>query len=334
MGQYKSSIGLILLLLCTIIASAIMHSTAPDTPVAVLVIYDPPPTYEPIAEAPYEPTVFFALCPTQGIHFYPSYNKIYIPYTITIQDIAHNPAFYIHDITLADAYLPRENTLFLLYSNLIINIAQQDNTLSIRTRYPAKVTHNGGYLQVTNLRDIYHTIILIDPGHGGLDTGAPNALGRHYPSESAIVLDISNLLLEIFDHPGILLVPTRTTDEFVDNTQRYRLANRLADYFISIHGNACAVSRQTAGTLTLYGQAPGSHDLAYALQEAIAYALQSRNRGIQYAPEFRILYGSNVPVVMLELLFMSNPNEVTRLMDQATQLKIATAIAEVIKTLL
>lgn len=274
-----------------------------------------------------------ALCYESGIFYDPSNDTITLPEGVSIISTTHNAAFYIHEIVLDGVYLPRDNRLFMVYSPLVINIEQYGNTLNIRTRHGTIVNDGDGYMQLVNLRDIYHTIVIIDPGHGGLDSGAPNVRGRSYPAESEIVLAISQKLLEIFDEPGILLIPTRTENVAVDNGDRYRLANRVADYFVSIHANACDRSRYSRGTLTLYGAAEGSAELAYSFQTALAHALGSNDRGIGTDLGLRILRNSNVPVALLELLFLSNPEEAARLANPATQTLIAETLADVLRGL-
>ena len=80
------------------------------------------------------------------------------------------------------------------------------------------------------------TRIVIDPGHGGHD---PGAKGKGI-TEASLVLDVAlrleKLLLEI---PGVEVVLTRRTDEFVPLPQRTAIANQEnADLFLSIHANA------------------------------------------------------------------------------------------------
>lgn len=288
-----------------------------------------------ISASPVASRPLFALCGNAGIFYDPITDKITLPHGVTVVSTWHNPAYYIHEITLEGANLPTNNRLFMAYSDLLVSIRQDGDTLSIRTLQAATVRHSPeeGYVQLVHLRDVYHTIVVIDPGHGGLDTGADNVLGQNAPKESEIVLAISQKLFDIFDEPGILLVPTRTEDVAVNNSDRYSLANRLGDYFISIHTNACDVSRASGGTLTLYGHTPGSAELAYAFQSALVNALGSRDRGTELSTDFRILNGSNVPVALLELLFLSNPAEAEQLIDPYTQMLIARTIADVIRGL-
>lgn len=81
--------------------------------------------------------------------------------------------------------------------------------------------------------------VVIDPGHGGKDPGAPGPDSRN--SEKHIVLKISKLLGEKISkaYPDVKVVYTRTGDTFPKLTDRIRIANdNKADLFISIHCNA------------------------------------------------------------------------------------------------
>ena len=295
--------------------------------VALQPVIQVPATVSTPAQAP-----IFSICLASGLFFDPIINKFTLPPGVTVLSATSNYAYSVHDITLGGVNLPRRSRVFILHSDLVVVIEERGNTLRIHTQHGATFSHcpKGSYIQLKNLRDIYHTIVVIDPGHGGMDTGAVNVLGSGAPSESDIVLAISQKLLGMFDEPGVLLVPTRTEDVFMQNNARYRLANRIADYFISIHVNACEVSRQSGGTLTLYGNAPGSAGLADTFQGALADALGSRNRGTEHSTAFRILNGANVPVIILELLFLSNPEEAALLGDKDTQMLIAQTLAEAI----
>jgi N-acetylmuramoyl-L-alanine amidase len=79
--------------------------------------------------------------------------------------------------------------------------------------------------------------IVIDPGHGGHD---PGALGKDGLSEAELVLDVSLRLEKLLvKTPGIEVILTRRTDDFVPLQERTAIANREhADLFLSIHANA------------------------------------------------------------------------------------------------
>lgn len=284
------------------------------------------------------PARLVPMCWIAGVFYDPITHTISLPHGAYMVSTTQNIAYYIHEIELYGVYLPRKNQ-WLMYANpFVTNINQDGNRLTLRTRGPVIATYfNNGeysYIGLVNLRNFYHTIVVIDPGHGGHDTGARNVLGRSMPQEADIVLAISQKLMEYFDEPGVLIIPTRTTDEFVSLFDRHQVANRvLADYFISIHTNADDRSRLSRGMLTLYGNAQGSAELAYKLQSAMVGVLGGRDRGILHSPEFRILRNSNVPVALLELLFLSNPEDAARMSDSATQYLIARTLADVIREL-
>jgi len=285
---------------------------------------------EPEEEITYEPDPVIILCATSGTYFDINTGKIIFPSELGEISVTPSNTFYTHEIVLKNITLESGHHLLVQASPLIFSVETNSNILRIHTR-PAAYIHIGeNYIRPVNIHDVYHTIIVLDPGHGGIDTGAINVLGRNYQQEADIVLAISNMVIAIFDEPGVLIIPTRTQNVFVNNTDRYRLANRIADYFISIHTNAYANNRVATGMLTLYGTAEGSSQLAQKLQDALVETLESHDRGIEYA-EFRILRGSVVPVALLELLFLSTPSEARRLIDEEVQLMIAETIAEVLR---
>ena len=86
-------------------------------------------------------------------------------------------------------------------------------------------------------------MIVIDPGHGGVDTGA---LGRDHAIEKFVVLDFAKVLaakLRAGDHYQVVL--TREDDTFVPLGERVRIARRLnAALFVSIHADALAEQRR------------------------------------------------------------------------------------------
>ena len=271
------------------------------------------------------------LCPATGLFYSPATHKIYLPPGFSVTQAMHNLSYYIHRLEVAGGDFPMGSRLLFADSQHVIAVSQRGGELTIHTRPATRLVLGDGYIAMVNLRDMYHTIIVIDPGHGGIDTGAPNALGRAEPPEADIVLAISQKVVDMIDLPGVLLIPTRTENIHVPNAERYRMANRVADYFVSIHANACTQSPRTGGTLTLYGSGEGSGELAAAFQTALVEALGSQDRGTLYSPEIRVLGGDRIPRVLLELLFLSNPTEAARLTDPDTQQLIAQTIANVIE---
>ncbi|MCL2225301.1 MAG: N-acetylmuramoyl-L-alanine amidase [Defluviitaleaceae bacterium] len=312
----------------TIPAAAFQTATvfAPQTEVS----FAPPPSESAQSILPVVPLSW-----GDGIFFDAYSGKITFPHELnaTVDYIYHRRR---QTVSFEGADFSRRFSSLSRYDILPMHILREGESFTFFNRYGAFVEYGEtaahSYIKLVDPRERYHTIVIIDAGHGGRDPGAPS-VHRNAPYEAEIVLTISQKLLEIFYQPGVLLIPTRTCDYFLSTAARARIANAIGDYFISIHCNACSASPRSRGTLTLYGTAEGSAEIAEKFQTALIAALQSQDRGTRYAPEFRILRESQIPVVILELLFLSNPEEATRLADPATQFLIAQTIAETIENL-
>ncbi len=148
--------------------------------------------------------------------------------------------------------------------------------------------------------------IFIDPGHGGTDPGAVAANGM---KEATVNLDVSFRLGNIFENRGIQVMYSRTTDIFIPLGERAAMANEWgADYFVSIHCNSSA-DPQANGTETLFYK-PGttSEELARDVQTQLVLANKQRDRGIKQQ-NVAVLRLTNMPAVLAELAFISNPKE-------------------------
>lgn len=182
-------------------------------------------------------------------------------------------------------------------------------------------------------------VIIIDPGHGGVDGGAVSADGV---LEKDINLAISFYMRDIFRVNGFEVVMTRETDrsihdEGVEGVKKQKtsdLHNRLAivnehpgAVFISVHQNKFE-QRSSHGTQVFFSpNNPGSEVLAEIMQVDIAGALQPGNeRRIKKAGKnLYLMTHAKCPAVLLECGFLSNPEEAGRLTDPKYQSQIAFA---------
>ena len=165
--------------------------------------------------------------------------------------------------------------------------------------------------------------ICIDPGHGGTDPGAVN--GAAY--EKDIVLDVALKLKKLLLNSGFDVVLTRETDVFDTPVQKAKIANAsAADLFLSIHCNSYRL--ETAhGTETLYY--PGAVDsekFAKALQEQLVTHLQLTDRGIKARKELAVLNTTKMTAALVEIAFLSNPNEKRLLLNSGFRSHIAQAL--------
>ena len=104
-------------------------------------------------------------------------------------------------------------------------------------------------LSAQNDRD--KPLILLDPGHGGIDTGAVGVQGT---LEKAIVLDFAKLLKQKLDETGLYQVQlTRSDDTFIPLARRVEIGHELAaDLFISIHADSVRRGQKFARGATVY----------------------------------------------------------------------------------
>lgn len=213
--------------------------------------------------------------------------------------------------------------------------------------------------------------IVIDPGHGGRDYGAPGYIkGMH---EKHVVLEISKRLQKMIrTQLKCEAILTRSKDRYLSLEERTAFANtKDADLFISIHTNASrdrraygietyilnlatddeairVAARENATStrnisdldtilVSLMNNAKVSESsrLATYVQESMSKGLKSkykhiRNKGIKQAP-FYVLLGANMPSILIETSFISNPRESKRLNTAAYQERLCQGIINGIK---
>ena len=193
--------------------------------------------------------------------------------------------------------------------------------------------------------DVFNKIVYLDAGHGGYDPGA-SYFGI---SEKSLTLAIQSRVKAKLEAEDYQVVTTRTNDSFVDLTDRSRAANASeSDIFVSIHINA-AGSSDVQGIETYYYQPfaeyPSrinaayhanptrlsmSDTLANAIQSSLINATGAQNQGVKRRT-FAVLRETTAPAVLLELGFLSNPQEAARLTTSAYQETLANAIVAGIK---
>ncbi|TGE33527.1 N-acetylmuramoyl-L-alanine amidase [Desulfosporosinus sp. Sb-LF] len=176
--------------------------------------------------------------------------------------------------------------------------------------------------------------IMLDPGHGGPDTGA---VGPNHTYEKDNNLAIALTLNDILKQAGAKVILTRNNDtspasnysEEEDLQARMDLANKsTADLFISIHNDSYS-SPDIQGTSTYYSEVnpkqTESIQLANSIQSAVIDTVKTKSRGLKEAG-FYVLRKATMPAILLETAFISNPYEEARLKNPTFQKNIAVAI--------
>lgn len=177
-------------------------------------------------------------------------------------------------------------------------------------------------------------VIVVDPGHGGSDTGA---IGPSHVVEKNVTLAIARDLRKLLSDGGAKVIMTRTSDQDVaaegitdiDELQaRVNIANQAkADLFISIHADA--FTEHVNGTATYFY--PDSQDhLARLVQGSMVDQLKLFDRGVQSNDYFVLKY-TNMPAILTEIAFISNPKEEKLLSSSSFDKKAALGIYNGIK---
>lgn len=209
--------------------------------------------------------------------------------------------------------------------------------------------------------------IVVDPGHGGHDSGA---VGPSGVQEKDVVLAIALKLRDMLkEELGLDVVMTRSTDVFIPLEERTAIANKVnADLFVSVHANA-ANNHSASGIETYYlnlaktekaarlaakengttlekvsvlqailfdlmanyklnDSAHLADDVQRALHKRISEQQSNvKNLGVKQGP-FYVLVGATMPSILVETAFVSNAQEEARLKDPAYQEATAEGIME------
>lgn len=254
-------------------------------------------------------------------------------------------------------------------------LAKKESRALVALQPPAepKPTRDGAR-SLTRALGLKISRIVIDPGHGGHDTGT---IGPHGLLEKDLCLDVGLRLGRLIEErlPGAEVIYTRKDDTFIPLEDRTAIANQAkADLFISIHANS-SHDQAARGVETYYLNFATSedsmnvatrenalsqeslHDLqdlikkiarndkieeskefADDIQDSLSQRMQlvsrsERNRGVKKAP-FIVLIGANMPSVLSEISFVSNPSDEKLLRKGDQRQRIADGLFHGISTYL
>ena len=180
--------------------------------------------------------------------------------------------------------------------------------------------------------DIYDKVIVVDAGHGGRMSGAV----KRGVEEKILNLEIVKQIKALFDEAGdksIKIYYTRLDDTNPSLMERANMANKSnADLFISIHNNASSSGLFTSrnGTSVLYNPLDTSEKssmrFAEICLENVTASAGSNNLGLVDGEYIYIVRSSEVPVVLIEVGYMTNYDELENLKDPEYQRKVAEGV--------
>ena len=167
-------------------------------------------------------------------------------------------------------------------------------------------------------------VICIDPGHGGWKSGASGLNGLR---EGDACLAMAKQLERALQQSGATVIMSREDDRYVSLEERYTSANlKHADIFISIHCNAMPRHNTMSGSETYYWS-PQSLDLARALHPEVVGAMGGRDGGIRRRA-FAVIHHTTMPSILLEVGYIDNVNDETKLGDPGFQEAFGNAVRD------
>ena len=199
-------------------------------------------------------------------------------------------------------------------------------------------------------------VIVIDPGHGGSNTGTHSVLDGRFEKE--FTLDWAERLKPLLETNGWQVLLTRTSDVYVTNADRVVFAEaHHADLFISLHFNStsdrdgktggletyCITPTGMPSTLTRgfadpwFENVPNNHfdaqnlQLAVRVHCAVLHATGIEDRGVRRSRFDTVLRGQNRPAILIEGGYLSNPAEAKLIESADYRQKLAEAVAAALK---
>lgn len=193
-------------------------------------------------------------------------------------------------------------------------------TLVLALRHPPKIGN-------TRRKPLVNFKIVLDPGHGGKESGASGPTGY---LEKDVNLVVSKLLRDELLKLGATVVMTREDDKEVSLIERQAIINQEEPAIaLSIHHNSLpdnGDAEKTKGFGTFWYH-PQAHNLAIFLQNYVVKNLGKPSYGV-FWNNLALTRPAAAPSVLLELGFMSNPDEFEQIVNPEEQKKMANAIAQ------
>jgi len=197
--------------------------------------------------------------------------------------------------------------------------------------------------------------VVIDPGHGGEDSGTKSVLGHRYEKE--FTLDWAQRLAWLLTTNGWRVFLTRTNDTNLSLSNRIAFAEaHKAGVFVSLHFNSAAPNEQQAGletycltptgmpstvtrgfgddaALAFPNNAFDAQNLQFALlvHRALLQVNGKCDRGVRRARFLGVLRGQHCPAILVEGGYLSNPQEARRIADPEYRQKLAEAVAQALE---
>lgn len=248
------------------------------------------------------------------------------------------------------------------------SLAAYWDRLELRLGFPPQLIGDQVFLHILDLRKNLepllrsftgelrtNRVVVIDPGHGGANSGTHSAADGRWEKE--FTLDWARRLAPLLERRGWSVFLTRSKDVDVSLPDRVAFAEaRRADLFLSLHFNSSGGGREQAG-LETYCLTPAgmpstltrgyeddmgqifpnntfdAENLQYAvrLHRALLQVNGNLDRGVRRARFLGVLRGQRRPAVLVEGGYLSNPREARHIADPSYRQKLAEAVARALE---
>lgn len=169
-------------------------------------------------------------------------------------------------------------------------------------------------------------VIILDPGHGGADAGSLSPGGLR---EKELNLVVAVRLKEKLEALGAEVLLTREDDRYLWLYDRVAIANRAGgSVLLSIHANYHDNRKVNGLEIWHHPEREGSATLAAALAKSVLARTKQHFRGIMASKDFVLPREAEMPAVIFEMGFISNPEEEKLLLTEEFQETIAEGLCQ------
>ncbi|MEC5424100.1 N-acetylmuramoyl-L-alanine amidase [Virgibacillus sp. C22-A2] len=169
--------------------------------------------------------------------------------------------------------------------------------------------------------------IVIDPGHGGND---PGAIGLGGVYEKDFVTSTATKVEQQLNAAGATVIMTRSGDNYASLEERIRISQSSnTDAFISLHFDSFPIF-SINGISTYFYSNGTDNELAQSVHTSLASTISLKDRGVRFG-DYRVLRYNDAPSILMELGFISNPDDLAAINTESFQNNVAEAITTGLK---
>lgn len=190
----------------------------------------------------------------------------------------------------------------------------------------SKLSDNAPTKQLSANKSLAGYNVVLDPGHGGKD---PGSIGLYGVKEKDLISSTANIIAQALRNAGANVILTRSSDYFISLDERVHISESYdTDAFVSLHYNAFPIV-SVNGVSTYYANG-NSQRLAQVVQSSLMSSVNLHNRGVMQA-NYHVIHDNSAPSILMELGFITNPNDLAIIQTGDYQSKVAHAITNGLK---